>query len=203
MLAGISVALWPLTHPWGSFAGAAIGQSGQWMLAHTFHFLAGGFGLVGLLGFVEREVATAERFERTSFVIAYAGTILFAGTGMFTAFLWPVIARNAPQLTELNGPFFSPPHPLILITTITYSLGHILFGVALARAGAMAVRGAVALGLGALLLMLPPAPLSPLPWLVFPAGGVLFGIGLAALGLAMRMSFRVHRAKSAGALAGA
>lgn len=203
MLAGISVALWPLIHPWGSFAGAAIGQSGQWMMAHTFHFLAAGFGLVGLLGFVEREVAAAGRFERTGFVIAFAGTILFAGTGMFTAFLWPVLARDAPQLTELNGPFFSPPHPIILITTITYSLGHILFGVALARAGALAVWGAVSLGLGALLLMIPPAPLSPLPWLVFPTGGVLFGIGLAALGLAMRMSFRVPGVKGAGALAGA
>lgn len=186
ILAGISLALFPVTHPWGSLAGPEIGGSGQWMMAHTFHFLAAGFGLVGLLGFVEREVTSAGRLERTGFVLAFAGTILFAGTGMFTAFLWPVLARNAPHLTELNGPFFSPPHPIIVITTITYSLGHILFGVALARAHRMALWGAVALVVGALLLMIPPPPLGSLPWIVFPAGGVLFGAGLAALGLALR-----------------
>lgn len=200
ILAGISVALWPLTHPWGSFAGAAIGQSRQWMLAHSFHFLAAAFGLVGLLGFVEREVTSAGRLERTGYAIAFAGTILFAATGLFTASLRPVLARHAPHLTELNGPFFSPPHPIILITTITYSVGHIL-GVALARAQAMAVWGAAALAVGALLLMIPPTPLSPLPWLMFPIAGVVFGLGLAALGLAMRMSFRVPVTDRAGALA--
>lgn len=191
MLAGISVALWTLIHPWGSLAGASIGQSAQWMWAHSFHFLAAGFGLVGLLGFVNREVTTAGKLERAGFAIAFAGTILFAGTGMFTAFLWPVLAREAPQLTELNGPLFSEPHPIIVITKITYSIGHILLGIALARARVMALWGSVALGIGALLLMIPPSPLSPLPWLVFPAGGSLFGIGLVAIGLAVRGAFRV------------
>lgn len=171
------------------------------MLAHTFHFLAGSLGLLGLLGFVEPEVKAAGTLERVAFVIAFAGTILFAGTGMFTAFFWPVLAREAPQVTELNGPFFSPPHPMILVTTVSYSLGYLLLGVALARAGAMAVWGAVALGLGALLLMLPPAPLSPLPWLVFPTGGVLFGVGLTALGLALRAGPGVAQVEGAPATA--
>ncbi len=190
MLAGVSVALWPLTHPWGSVAGADIGRSGQWMVAHTFHFLAALFGLLGLLGLVEREVKTARAFERVAFLLAFVGTILFAGSGVFTAFLWPVLARNAPALTELQGPFFSPPHPLILVTTISYSLGYILLGIALVRAHALAQWGAIALVLGAFLLMIPPAPLSPLPWIVFPAGGVLFGIGITALGLAVQSAFR-------------
>lgn len=173
------------------------------MLAHTFHFLAGSLGLLGLLGFVEREVKVARTLERVAFVIAFAGSILFAGTGMFTAFFWPVLAREAPQVTELNGPFFSPPHPMILLTTVSYSLGYLLLGVALARAGAMAVWGAVALGLGAVLLMLPPAPLSPLPWPVFPAGGVLFGVGLTALGLALRAGPGVAQVEGTPAAAGA
>lgn len=189
VLAGISVALWPLTHPWGLFAGAEVGRSGQWMVAHTFHFLAGLFGLLGLLGFVEREVKTAGTLERVGFVTAFVGTILFASTGVFTAFLWPVLARDAPHLTELQGPFFSPPHPLILITAISYSLGYILLGIALWRVHAIAQWGALALVVGAFLLMIPPAPLSPLPWVVFPTGGALFGVGVVALGLALRSAF--------------
>jgi hypothetical protein len=191
MLSGASVALWPLTHPWGTFTGAVIGQSQQWMVAHTFHFLAGAFGLLGLLGFVERQVTVASTFERFAFVLAFLGTMLFAATGLFTAFLWPVLARNAPALTELQGPFFSPPHPLILITTISYSMGYILLAIALLRTHAMAKWGALLLMAGAFLMMIPPAPLSPLPWVVFPVGGVVFGSGLAALGLVVRNGFRV------------
>ena len=53
----------------------------------------------------------------------------------------------------------------------------------------MAQWGAMALVLGAFLLMIPPAPLSPLPWIVFPAGGVVFGAGVVALGLAVQEAF--------------
>lgn len=193
VLSGVSVALWRLTHPWGSIAGAEIGRSGQWMVAHTFHFLAALFGLVGLLGLVEREVKMAGSLERVGFAVAFTGTILFAGTGVFTAFLWPVLAREAPQLTELHGPFYSPLHPLILVTAVTYSLGHILLGLALVRAGAIGLWVGGTLVVGAVLLLLPPPPLSPLPWLVFPIGGVAFGVGLAALGFAVRRAGGIAR----------
>jgi len=124
--------------------------------------------------------------ERAGFALAFVGTILFAGTGMFTAFLWPVIARDAPHLAELSGPFFTPPHPMIVVTSLSYAIGHMLFGFALARAGAIATWGAASLVLGGAMLLVPPTPLSPLPWIVFPAGGVVFGIGLASLRLAVQ-----------------
>ena len=156
------------------------------MVSHTFHFLAAAFGLIGLLGFSHRQFTVARPFERAGFILAFIGTMLFAGTGMFTAFLWPLIARTAPHMVELSGPFFTPPHPMVVITTLTYSIGHMLFGVALSRAGVIAAWGAVALVLGGAMMLAPPAPLSPLPWIVFSLSGVVFGTGLAALGLAGR-----------------
>jgi hypothetical protein len=186
IVAGVSLALWTLVHPWGTFAGADIGQTQQWMVSHTFHFLAAAFGLIGLLGFAQRQFTVAGSLERAGFTLAFIGTIFFAGTGMFTAFLWPVIARGAPHLAELSGPFFTPPHPMIVITSLSYSIGHIVFGVALARAGVIEKWGAAALVLGGAMMLVPPAPLSPLPWIVFPLGGVVFGFGLASLRLAAR-----------------
>ena len=42
------------------------------------------------------------------------------GTGVITAFVWPIFAEHAPGLTELSGPIFSPPHPVIGITAVLY-----------------------------------------------------------------------------------
>lgn len=185
MMAGVSVALWPLTHPWGTFVGPEVARTGQWMLAHTFHFLAGLFGLLGLLGLIDRQVRSSSTLERVGFAVAFVGTILFASTGVFTAFLWPVLAQHAPALTEPHGPFFMPPHPTILVTSLLYSTGYALLAVALGRAGVVERWAVVSTVVGALLLLVPPAPLGPLPWVAFPLGGVLFGAGLVGLGHAV------------------
>jgi hypothetical protein len=186
MLAGVSVALWPVTHPWGTFVGPGVARTGQWVLAHTFHFLAGVFGLFGLLGLIDRQVRSAATFERLGFTVAFFGTILFASTGVFTAFVWPLLARDAPHLTEAHGPFFMPPHPVILVTSFAYSIGWALLATALMRAHVVRSWAAIVIVIGALLLLVPPAPVGPLPWVVFPIGGVLFGAGMVGLGRAVQ-----------------
>lgn len=186
LLAGLSVALWAITHPWGTIAGPEVGASGRWMVSHTFHFLAGFFASIGLLALAPRQFADSSRLERVGYLTAFIGSVMFTGTGIITAFVWPLLAANAPQLVELSGPFFSPPHPIIGITAIAFSLGYILLAVALARAGILSRAVAAMTVVGAVLLVPPPPPLSPVPWLIFPVGGALLGIGIAALGLAIR-----------------
>ena len=186
VLAGVSVALWTLTHPWGSVAGPEVGASGRWMMSHTFHFLGGFFASIGLIALAPRQFRDGSGFERIGFLVALVGSVLFTGTGIVTAFVWPLLATNAPALVELSGPFFSPPHPVIGITAVAFSLGYILLAVALARAGLIHRGVAVATVVGALLLIPPPPPLSPVPWAIFPLGGVLLGMGMVALGVAMR-----------------
>ena len=181
VIAGISVALWTTVHPWGTIAGPEVGGSGRWMASHTFHFLGGFFGSLGLLGLVHRQ-AGAGGLERTGFIVAFIGAVMFTGTGIITAFVWPIMAEHAPVLTELSGPIFTPPHPVIGITALLFSVGFILLWISLARQGLLSKALAGAGVLGALLLIPPPPPLSPVPWIVFPAGGVLFGVGLVALG---------------------
>ena len=180
VLAGVSVALWTTTHPWGTIVGPEVGGSTRWLISHTFHFTAGLFASVGLLGLNQR-LAEAPRLEGAGFVIAFLGSVMFTGTGVITAFLWPIFAQHAPALTELSGPIFTPPHPVIGITALLFSIGFLLLWVALARQGALSKAIAALACLGALLLVPPPPPLSPVPWVVFPVGGILFGLGLLRL----------------------
>lgn len=180
VLAGVSLALWTTIHPWGTIAGPEVGGSTRWLISHTFHFTGGLFASIGLLGLHQR-LAGGTRLEGVGFMTAFVGAVMFTGTGVITAFVWPIFAEHAPMLTERTGPIFSPPHPVIGITAVLFSLGFVLLWVALARQGTLAKGVAGAASLGALLLVPPPPPLSPVPWIIFPIGGVLFGVGLVSL----------------------
>lgn len=151
------------------------------MMSHTFHFTAGLFASVGLLALAPRQFGRVSTFERVGFLVAFVGSVMFTGTGVITAFVWPILATHAPALVEVSGPFFSPPHPIIGVTAVTFSLGYILLAAAFARQKLISRGMAAATALGAALLIPPPPPLSPVPWVFFPMGGVLLGIGLVAL----------------------
>jgi hypothetical protein len=181
ILAGAAVALWTTIHPWGTIAGPEVGGSARWAASHTFHFIGGFLGSLGLLGLVHRQPHVG-RLERIGFIVAFLGAVMFTGTGIITAFVWPIMAEHAPVLTELSGPIFTPPHPVIGITAVMFSIGFAVLWIALARQGLLSRYVVVAAVAGALLLIPPPPPLSPVPWVVFPLGGVLFGVGMIALG---------------------
>jgi hypothetical protein len=180
VLAGVSLALWATIHPWGTIVGPEVGGSTRWLISHTFHFTGGLFASIGLLGLHQR-LAGATRLEGIGFMTAFVGAVMFTGTGVITAFVWPIFAEHAPALTERSGPIFTPPHPVIGITAVLFSVGFLLLWVALAREGTLAKSVAAAASLGALLLVPPPPPLSPVPWIILPIGGVLFGLGLVSL----------------------
>jgi len=184
MAAGVCLALWAALHPWNHLTGPQVGRSSQWIVAHTFHFLSG----LALLGAIAGFAALRLRAARLGTVAAgvwFAGAALWTGTGMITAFVWPTLAAHAPQLTEANGPIFSPPHPLIVVTNLVFCAGMILTALAMARTGTLPLAAAASLAAGAVVLLVPPHPLGPAPWWLFVAGGVLGGIGTALLGPAV------------------
>ncbi|HET7461318.1 MAG TPA: hypothetical protein VFJ82_08710 [Longimicrobium sp.] len=185
MAAGACLALWAVLHPWNHLAGARVGGSTRWIVAHTFHFLSGLALLGAIAGFAVLRLRTATRLGTVAAGVWLAGAALWTGTGMITAFLWPTLAAHAPRLTEANGPIFSPPHPLIVATNLVFCAGMILTAVAMARTGALPPAAAALLAGGALVLLVPPHPLGPAPWWLFVAGGVASGVGTALLGPAV------------------
>ncbi|MBV9110323.1 MAG: hypothetical protein JO306_13005 [Gemmatimonadetes bacterium] len=184
--AGACLVLWATLHPWDHLTGAAVGQSVQWIAAHTFHFLSGLLLLGALAGFAVLRVREASRFGTVAAAVWFAGSALWTGTGMITAYVWPTLAAHAPAMTEASGPIFSPPHPLIVVTNLLFSLGMVLTAIAMARAGLMSVAGAAVMALGGASILVPPHPIGPAPWAAFVAGAVLAGLGTAWMGISIR-----------------
>lgn len=184
-LAGTCLALWGVLHPWDHVTGPQVGQSTQWIVAHSLHFVSGIALLWAISGLAVLRLPHASRFGTAAAAVWFLGAALWTGTGMITAFIWPTLARHAPQMTELNGPVFSPPHPVVVVTNLVFCLGAILTAAALLRAGAVRLAGAAMLALGAAILLVPPHPVGPEPWSVFVAGAVLTGFGTGALARAV------------------
>ena len=195
--AGVCLALWTLLHPWDQLAGEEAARSGGWLASHTFHFLAGTFSCAALpLLYAARRELFDSAGTIAALAVAFLGSALFAGTGLFTAFLWPTLAEHAAPLVRAHGPFFTPPHPLILITGLLLTFGYVLLALLLGRKGMLSGARSALLAVGFLMLLIPPPPLAPVPWAVFALAGVVAGVGLFALGGAV-----THAAPTATATA--
>lgn len=186
IVGGLAIAAFVLLHPWDQFVGAEIGRSSAWRRAHSLHFVGAALSVFGLLGFYGAQRGSLGRMGTASFALALLGMTMFTGTGMLTAFIWPMVAHEAPHAVELGGAMFSPPalHAMSLTAFFVIS-GYLLFGVALLCAGVLPRAGVILLMLGAVFGMLPPHPLGAMPWAGLVLGGVAFGAGSIWLGAAV------------------
>ena len=184
ILGGILIAAFVLIHPWDQLMGAEIARTAQWRLAHTFHFAGAAFALLGLPGLYVLQHTALGRLGLTGFVLSLLGTAMFLGTGMITAFIWPMLAVYAPGCVEPGGPIFASPVSVLafVVTALVLPAGYILFAVATLQAGVLPRVPTVALAIGATLGMLPPHPVGALPWWALVLGGVLYGAALIWLG---------------------
>jgi hypothetical protein len=185
ILGGVSFALFLLLHPYGQLAGAAVAQQPTWIPAHTFHFLGALFTLFGLLGLYGLLAERGGGVGQLGFGLAVVGLAMFTGTGMITAYLWPVIAAYAPEFVAADGPMFSVPLAARLIE-VTYSfliLGFGLLGLVVSRSGRLPRPAGWLLIVGIVLFSVPVEPFGPFPWLVRVVGALAFGAALAWIGL--------------------
>jgi len=183
VLGGLALALFVVEHPWGRFDGAEVARTTAWSIAHGLHFLGATLVLVGLVGLYLWQAPRLGRLGLAGFVVAFVGTAMFVGTGMITVFVWPMVAREAPQAVALGGAMFDRPSLVALgLTAVTVTVGYVLFGLTMLRAGLAPRWMTVVWVVGAVTGMIPPQPLGPLPWAGLVLGGVLFGAGAALLG---------------------
>jgi hypothetical protein len=183
IVGGIGLAAFVLIHPWDQFVGAAVARTGRWRLAHTLHFVGAAFALLGLSGLYLRQITQIGGLGTFGFILSFIGTAMFVGTGMITAFVWPMLAVHAPATVELHGAMFDAPALIALsLTAVMVIAGYALFGIASLKAGLLPRSGIVVMVVGAILGMLPPHPLGALPWAGLVLGGVMYGAGLIWLG---------------------
>lgn len=192
VLAGVAFALFMLLHPYDELAGVHGPDSAAWVPAHTFHFLGALLALFGLLEVRDRWLVGTSLAGKLAFGAAFAGTAMFVGTGMITAFLWPAIAEHAPSFVASHGPMFTDQlaSGAITATYIFLMVGYVSLSVVLRRLGILSTADTALLIAGVLLFSAPVEPLGPAPWILRLAGGIVFGAGLARLGLVLRSQGR-------------
>lgn len=181
---GCCLAGFVLVHPWDHLLGAEIARTYRWQIAHTLHFVGALFALLGLLGIFVRQREQLGSFGLVGFVLSFIGNAMFLGTGMITAFIWPMLAVHAPATVEPGGAIFGWPHSAVAfaLTAVTLSIGYVLFGIAMIQAGVFPRVSILMLVTGAILGMLPPHPMGALPWGGLVLGGVIYGAALVWLG---------------------
>ena len=181
---GLFIAAFVLVHPWDQLVGSAAARTAQWRTAHTFHFIGALFALLGVVGIYAQVRDRVTTLGAVGFVVSFIGNALFLGTGMITAFIWPMLAMHAPATVEQGGAIFSAPVSAIafLLTAVAMTIGYVMFGIALTRARAFPFVAIVMLVVGAILGMIPPHPVTPFPWAALVLGGVLYGIAMIWIG---------------------
>ena len=109
IIGGISIAILVIEHPWGRFFGAEVGLTRAWVIAHSFHLLGATFSLLGIVGLYLLQADKMGRLGFWSFVLSFVGTAWFVGTGLITAFIWPMMAAVAPEVVAAEGAIVVPP----------------------------------------------------------------------------------------------
>lgn len=155
-----------LTHLGAPFA-ESIGSS-LFFVQQAVYLLSAALLLLGLVGLYAIQSETTGRLGMVGFLLAFLGTVLFAGAIWALLFIGPLVAAEAPQLLQGQPPASAAYRVAaggFLMSYGIFSLGWLLFGLATLRI----IIGAV--------LTFPAVP-SP------PRTDVVLGVAIARLGLA-------------------
>jgi hypothetical protein len=195
LLAGALIAVPIVFHP--SYADPQALIRPAWLPVHTALTIAAILGLFGLIGLYNHLRERSGWLGLIGFVLLFTGTALFVAALSIEAFVLPALASSASgqALLDPAGPLFGGPlNVFLLLTSGIFSLGCLLFCIAILRSD-ISGRWVGLLLLGGILLAFWP----PLPDLVGIIGGVLLGLGFVWFGyiLLARSGERVVQAQTA------
>lgn len=163
IVAGLSMILVPFVHPENP-------QSAAWVPVHLLYFATLMAIQLVLVGIFIRQLQPAGRSGVAGFLIAFAGTAMMLLEGREHLF-----SRDFGQGTPLG--LWE-----LILASLLFSIGYILLGVVVARAGALPRGAGVLLAVGGPIVAFSP-PIGVLAVLV--VGHALFGMGLVWAGYAL------------------
>jgi hypothetical protein len=126
---------------------------------------------VGLVGLYAHQSETAGPLGLIGFLVAFTGTVFFAGFFWANIFVAPALAVGAPEFLDQGGRF-----PGFRLSLLIYAVGWLLFGLASLRGRVYPRAPIVALIIGAALDLFG----APLSGLVIDAAFVWLGLSLFA-----------------------
>lgn len=115
-------------------------------------------GIIGLVGLFISAGGRLSNFATLGFIIALLGSILMFIALVRDTLLWPILANHDPSLLDFNGPIYTSRTflPFFIFSGVLYTVGNVIFGLAIAGtglypawAGHFLAWGALLFGLGA------------------------------------------------------
>jgi hypothetical protein len=164
--AGVSTFLSPILHP--DDPGSA-----AWVPVHLLYFVTLIAVLLVLVGVFVRHLSRSRRLGLAGFIVAFVGTSMMLMEGREHLFYHDFGQGTPVGLWQL------------ITTSLVFSVGYILLGVAIFRAGVLPRGAGVLLAVGGPIVAFSPPIGIPAVLLV---GHTLFGAGLAWLGYALSIS---------------
>lgn len=164
--AGAYMVVLPFVHP----SDAAGVQSAAWVPVHLLYFAALTVILLVLVGIFARQLQRAGRLGLAGFLTAFVGTAMLLLEGREHLF-----SPDFGQGTPLGL-------PELIVASLVFSIGYILLGAAIVRAGVLPRGAGILLAVGGPIVAFSP-PIGVQAILI--VGHVLFGFGLVWLGYAL------------------
>jgi hypothetical protein len=123
--------------------------TGSFLFQQVLYLLGATLLLIGLVGLYARQSQAAGALGLVGFLIAFAATVLAAGSFWAGMFIAPALATEAPEFLDAGSP------PGLVLTLIGLGVGWLVFGIATLRAGVYPRRAAILVIVGAVIVALP------------------------------------------------
>jgi hypothetical protein len=159
----------------------------NWTLINLLGSSGALLGIVGLVGLYISLGEQPGKAATLGFILALLGSILMFAALMRDTLLWPILVAHDPDLLSFTGPIYASKtfFPFFIFSGVLYTIGNLVFGLAIAGSGLYPPLAGHLLAWGALLFGL--GPLFGTWQVVIRSIGITaLSIGLAWLGLLMR-----------------
>ena len=130
----------------------------NWTFINLIGSMGALLGIIGLVGLFMSIEGSLSKFAVFGFTVALIGGILMFIALARDTLLWPILADHDPNLLDFSGPIYTSKTflPFFIFSGVIYTIGHVIFGLAVAKtnlypvlAGHMLAWGALLFGVGA------------------------------------------------------
>ena len=180
---GVLLAVGAVMHPDETVEGAMALPA--WGTAHAVLWVSLFFAVLGFTALYARVADANGWMGLAAYVLTIFASLIFVSLTFLEATFAPRMAGMGAEtaaLLEMDGPVLGGRLGMILLaTSVAFTLGYVLFGVAVWKDGRLPKWAGALLAVGGLIMPYSP----PGPQILFQLGGVLVGAGAAWLGWTM------------------
>jgi hypothetical protein len=159
----------------------------NWVMVNLLGSTGALLGIVGLVGLYLSVGNQDGRILVIGFIIALLGAVLMFATLLRDTLLWPILVAHDPELLSFSGPIYTSKSflPFFIFSAAVYSVGYLMFGLAISASSVYPAWTGHFLAWGALLFGLGPL-FGDRQVVVRTVGITLFCVGLLYMGIEMR-----------------